>query len=76
MTDLKKLTVGLVSLGCSKNQIDAEMMLSFLDDAGVEFTGDAENADVIIVNTCGFIGDAQKQSVEAIRNTARLKKRG
>ena len=72
----KKWKIGLISLGCSKNQIDAEMMLSRLDDAGFEMTGNAAEADVVLVNTCGFIGDAQKQSVEAIKQAASLKKTG
>lgn len=76
MSARQKLKIGLVSLGCSKNQIDAEMMLSRLDDAGYEMTGEREKADVIIVNTCGFIGDAQKESVEAINEAAKLKKTG
>lgn len=54
--------VGLISLGCPKNQVDAEMMLAKLSDAGYEITNTAEGADIVIVNTCGFIEDAKKRS--------------
>ena len=48
-------TVGLVSLGCSKNQVDAELMLSKLSRAGYEISDDVVGCDAVIVNTCGFI---------------------
>ena len=68
------MKIGFISLGCSKNTIDTEMMLTHLDDAGWEITGDAREADVILINTCGFIGDAKEESIETIREIAGLKK--
>ena len=53
-------SVGMVSLGCSKNQIDAEIMMAALQKAGYELRDDAALADVAIVNTCGFIEAAKK----------------
>lgn len=70
------MKIGFISLGCSKNTIDTEMMLAHLDDAAYEITGDAEEADVILINTCGFIGDAKEESVETIKEIAKLKKTG
>lgn len=50
------------------------MMLAHLDNAAYEITGDAGEADVILINTCGFIGDAKEESVETIKEIAKLKK--
>jgi ribosomal protein S12 methylthiotransferase len=58
--------VGLISLGCAKNLVDAEIMLGSLLKAGLEITNDASQADVVIVNTCSFIDAAQEESVDAI----------
>jgi ribosomal protein S12 methylthiotransferase len=68
--------VGFVSLGCPKNLVDSEVMMGMLAQAGVHLTPDAENADVIIVNTCSFIGSAQQESVDAILEMARHKAGG
>ena len=65
--------VGMVSLGCPKNQVDAEIMLSLLSEGGYELTADEKQADAIIVNTCGFIGDAKKEAIENILELAQLK---
>lgn len=70
------IKVGMVSLGCPKNQMDAEIMLAKLQDAGMEITPDSGLADVVIVNTCGFIEDAKKESIENILEFAQLKKEG
>jgi ribosomal protein S12 methylthiotransferase len=72
MTKLSKrpVRVGLISLGCAKNLVDAEIMLGSLLKGGLEITNDADQADVVIVNTCSFIGEAQKESVEAILETS------
>ena len=70
------MKLGFISLGCSKNTIDTEMMLAHLDNASYEITGNAEDADVILINTCGFIGDAKEESIETIKEIARLKKSG
>lgn len=56
--------VGMISLGCPKNQVDGEIMLSKLADYGFEITNDVDGADVVIVNTCGFIEDAKKRPLK------------
>jgi ribosomal protein S12 methylthiotransferase len=58
--------VGLISLGCAKNLVDAEIMLGALLKSGMEITNDARDADVVIVNTCSFIDAAQQESIDAI----------
>lgn len=68
--------VGMISLGCPKNQVDAELMLKKLVDAGYILVQDADKADVVIVNTCGFIEDAKRESIEAILEMADLKSDG
>ena len=68
--------VGMVSLGCPKNQVDGEIMLSLLRDAGYELTPDENEADAVIINTCGFIEDAKRESIENILELAALKKDG
>src|SRR6266498_3131795 len=60
------LRVGVISLGCAKNLVDAEIMLGSLLKGGVEITNDPANADAVIVNTCSFIDSAQEESVDAI----------
>ena len=59
--------IGAVSLGCSKNRVDTELMLGRLSEAGYSLTGDPSKADVIIVNTCGFIDDAKEESINTMR---------
>ena len=66
----------LVSLGCAKNTVDSEIMLAALAGAGYRLVGDAAEADVAIVNTCGFIEDAKRESIDAILQVASLKKGG
>ena len=79
MTTIKKtaaprpLRVGLISLGCAKNLVDAEIMLGSLIKDGIEVTNDAEQADVVIVNTCSFIDAAQEESVDAILESGELR---
>ena len=68
--------IGMVSLGCPKNQVDAEMMLQALADAGFIITPDEAEADAIIVNTCGFIEEAKAEAIENILEVARYKKTG
>ena len=58
--------IGMISLGCPKNQVDAEIMLSKLQKGGFDIVSDPLEADLIIVNTCGFIEDAKKESIENI----------
>jgi ribosomal protein S12 methylthiotransferase len=66
--------VGFVSLGCPKNQLDTEVMLHEVATAGYEITPDETEADVVIINTCGFIESAKKESIENILDIAWLKK--
>lgn len=66
-------TIGMVSLGCPKNQVDAEIMLSKLQKGGFEIVNDPAEADLIIVNTCAFIESAKKESIENILDMASYK---
>ena len=68
--------VSVVSLGCPKNQVDAEMMLKALVDGGFELSTAEAEADAIIINTCGFIEDAKKEAIENILDCAAYKKDG
>jgi ribosomal protein S12 methylthiotransferase len=70
------MKVGFVSLGCSKNLVDGEVMLGLAREAGHEITADAASADAIVVNTCAFIDEAKAESVDAILEMARLKRDG
>ncbi|MDH7568637.1 MAG: 30S ribosomal protein S12 methylthiotransferase RimO [Armatimonadota bacterium] len=76
MTGTEELKVALVGLGCPKNQVDAETMLGLLQAAGCQLTSNPEEADAIVVNTCGFIADAREESVSALREAVRLKREG
>ncbi|MDE6189543.1 MAG: 30S ribosomal protein S12 methylthiotransferase RimO [Clostridia bacterium] len=68
------MKIGVVSLGCDKNRIDSENMLAYLQDDGYELTADKSQADIIIVNTCGFIDSAKQESIDTILEMAELKK--
>ncbi|MDE3180302.1 MAG: 30S ribosomal protein S12 methylthiotransferase RimO [Acidobacteriota bacterium] len=68
--------VGLVSLGCPKNQVDSEVMLGMLAREGYEAVPDPRQADVIVVNTCSFIGPARQESIDTILEMAQYKKTG
>ncbi len=68
--------VGVVSLGCAKNRVDTELMLGILQRNGYAITADEAQADVLIVNTCGFINPAKEESIDTLLNLARYKKRG
>lgn len=68
--------VGMISLGCPKNQVDAELMLHRLHEAGYTLTNEESSADVVIINTCGFIDDAKKEAIENILEMAALKAEG
>src|SRR6266849_2719468 len=68
--------IGFISLGCPKNLVDSEVMMGQLKLNGYEITGDAAEADTVVVNTCGFIDSAKKESIEAILEAARLKTNG
>lgn len=68
--------VGMISLGCAKNQVDGELLMAKLKAAGYELVDDVAMADVAIVNTCGFIESAQKESIDEILELGLLKKEG
>ena len=68
--------VGMVSLGCPKNQVDAEHMLFSLKNEGFELVSDAALADVVIINTCGFISDAKQEAIDTTLEFLELKKEG
>lgn len=70
----KNLHVGVISLGCDKNRVDTELMLTYLRAGGYKFTADPENADIIIINTCGFIKTARDESMEAINEMSEYRK--
>ncbi len=71
------MKIGLISLGCSKNLVDSENILGFLiNKRGFELVEDLSIADIIVVNTCAFIGDAKEESIEAILEAAQYKQNG
>jgi ribosomal protein S12 methylthiotransferase len=70
------MRVHLTTLGCPKNQVDSELMLGMLTEAGIDTTENAEEADCLIVNTCAFIDRAREESVQTILEAAQLKARG
>ena len=69
-------TVGVISLGCAKNQVDTERMLGILTAAGYEITNQPSEAEILIVNTCGFIESAKQESINAILEMAQYKEGG
>jgi ribosomal protein S12 methylthiotransferase len=70
------MKIGFISLGCPKNLVDSEVMMGQLKQQGYQITADASEAETIVVNTCGFIDSAKKESIEAILEAARLKTDG
>ena len=68
--------VGFISLGCPKNQVDAELMLAKIEKAGFNIVDVAYEADVVVINTCGFIEDAKKEAIDNILEMAELKNEG
>ena len=68
--------VGMVSLGCSKNRVDSEVLLGYLKSAGFKLVQDPKAADVIIVNTCGFINEAKQDSINTALEMAQYKETG
>jgi ribosomal protein S12 methylthiotransferase len=68
--------VGFISLGCPKNLVDSEVMMGHLKQSGYQITANAEEADTVVVNTCGFIDSAKKESIEAILEATQLKTAG
>ena len=70
------IKVSMISLGCSKNQVDAEHLLATLSDGGFELCRDVSESDVVVINTCGFIQSAKEEAIENILEIAELKKEG
>ena len=68
--------VGAVSLGCNKNRVDTESALGVLRDHGYRITSHPEEADILLVNTCGFISSAKEESINTILDMAEYKKTG
>lgn len=68
--------IGMISLGCPKNQVDAEHILALIDEAGWEIVDYVDGCDAVIINTCGFIDDAKREAIENILDTVELKKEG
>ena len=69
----KGFSVGMISLGCPKNQVDGEALLAKLSQAGYNIVNTIEASDVMIVNTCGFIEDAKTEAIETILEVAQYK---
>ncbi len=72
----KTVTVGFVALGCPKNIVDSEKMLAEIAKSGLVITAEPENADVVVINTCGFIEPARVEALQAIRHAVDCKARG
>src|SRR5579864_4041672 len=72
----KPVKIGFVSLGCPKNLVDSEVMMGMLQSGGAQITAHAEDADVIVVNTCSFIDTAKQESVDTILEMAKHKSSG
>lgn len=70
------VTVGMVSLGCAKNLVDGEVMLGHLEAGGIRVTANADEADVVVVNTCGFVIDAKQESIDSILEIVEAKRAG
>lgn len=68
--------IHFVSLGCSKNRVDTEVMIGIAQNAGLELVPNAENADVVVINTCGFIGEAKAESIDTILEMSSLRTQG
>lgn len=76
---MEKLTdklIGVISLGCDKNRVDTEIMLTFLQNAGFKFTSDPKKANIIIINTCAFIERARKEALDTIEEMLKFKQKG
>jgi ribosomal protein S12 methylthiotransferase len=72
----KPVTVGFIALGCPKNVVDSERMLAEIAQAGLLISAETENADVVVINTCGFIAPARAEALEAIQHAVKCKRNG
>ena len=70
------VTVGFIALGCPKNIVDSEKMLAEITQANLIVTADSDNADIVVINTCGFIAPAKAEAIEAIRHAVSRKRTG
>lgn len=70
------MNIAMVSLGCAKNQVDAERMLALIEDAGHKIINSGDNPDIVIINTCGFIQSAKEEAIATILEFANLKSQG
>ena len=70
------MTIGVVSFGCSKNVVDTEMMIGYYKEKGYEIVNNSKDAEVIVINTCGFIESAKKEAIDTILEMAEYKKNG
>lgn len=73
---IKPVSVGYIALGCPKNLVDSEVMLAQIGQAGFILSSDSDTADVVVINTCGFIAPAKEEALEAIRHSIKQKKKG
>lgn len=73
MIDFKAKKFGVISLGCDKNRVDAEKLLSIIKANGCELTDDASNAQVLVINTCAFLNEARKEAIETVLEYSALK---
>ena len=75
---MKRKTIDIITLGCSKNLVDSEHLMRQLEEVGFHVTHDAERpkGQIAVINTCGFIGDAKEESIQAILAAAARKKAG
>ena len=69
------MNVGIVTLGCNKNQVDSEMILGLFKELGYSIVNNPDDADVIVVNTCGFIESAKKEAIDTILEMADYKEK-
>ena len=73
MTDFSCKKFGLISLGCDKNRVDSEKLLSIIKERGGLITSDIEQAQILIVNTCAFLNESRKEGIETVLDCARYK---
>ena len=73
---MTKKVIEVISLGCSKNLVDSERLMKMLDEAGFRLAKPGEKRDIVVINTCGFIGDAKEESIEEILKAVKIKEEG
>ena len=73
---MRRPSLNIVTLGCSKNKVDSEHLAALLEHRYVIRHDDERRSDVVVINTCGFIGDAQEESIDTILEYAELRKQG